>query len=69
MTNKTPEQATWLKSRSKTFAHKAFFQQILNEWLEAWPNPDPTPEEIQVAGGHDLAVKQKAITQPGTQRN
>ena len=64
----TPEQGTWLKAHSDRFAEaelndtrKAFFQQVLKGWLEAWPTPDPTAGEVQAAGGHNNAIKQQVV--------
>jgi len=61
------EQEAWLKARCKAFAEaeindttKAFYQDTLDRWLEVWPNPEPTPAEIQAAGGLESAVKAKA---------
>jgi len=60
----TNDQEAWLKSRSSAFAaaesdntRKAFFQGILKEWVDAYPNPDPTPEQVQKAGGLEQAIQ------------
>ena len=60
----TNDQRAWLMAQSDAFAEaevnntrKAFFDSILKGWSEKYPNPDPTPKEIQDAGGKEQAVK------------
>jgi len=59
----TNDQLAWLKAHSEGFAEaeanntrKAFFERILTEWCEEYPIPNPTPEEVQQAGGHEQAI-------------
>ena len=60
----TPDQENWLRARCEAFAkaevnneRKAFYKELLKCWLEKWPNPDPSLEQIQEAGGEEQAIK------------
>jgi hypothetical protein len=63
----TDNQEEWLKSHLARFSDaqanktttKEFFPEILKEWREAWPCPEPTPEEIAQAGTAEKATQKK----------
>jgi hypothetical protein len=66
----TDAQGDWLASHldafkealSKKTTAKEFFPKIIKSWLEAWPIPEPTPEEVAKAKNlEDLIKKKKNI--------
>lgn len=67
-----PPQEAWLKSRRDAFrlaeandTRKEFFKKTYEEWLQSWPNPKPTAEQIadaksvQQAENDIYAIQQK----------
>jgi hypothetical protein len=63
----TTNQEEWLKSHLGEFSDaqankntsKEFFPAIFKEWRNAWPTPDPTPEEITKAGNVEKGKQKK----------
>lgn len=59
----TPEQEAWFRNLVNEFraaeasnTRKAFYQKTLSMWLEKWPNPAPTQEQIAAAKSVELAT-------------
>ena len=62
----TTQQKEWLNSHLAEFSDaqadhtlKEFYSAILEEWRNAWPTPDPTPEEIMQAATVEEATHKK----------
>lgn len=60
----TPEQEAWFLSHNNEFrvaeannARKAFYKKNMDEWLERWPNPEPTEQQIKTAKTVEQARK------------
>lgn len=62
----TDVQGNWLATHLDAFAEaqskkttKDFFQKIIKEWHEAFPVPDPTPEEVTKGKNREEIIKKK----------
>lgn len=62
----TPNQEEWLKSHLADFSNaqanrttSEFFAPIFKEWRNAWPTPDPTPDDIRQSGNVEKATHKK----------
>lgn len=62
----TDAQGNWLAGHLDTFVAalsnkttRDFFPKIIKDWHEAWPVPDPTPEEVAKAKNIEDAIKKK----------
>jgi hypothetical protein len=63
----TSNQEDWLKSRLAGFSDaqankttsKEFFPLVFKEWRNLWPTPDPTPEDVTIAGTAEKAAHKK----------
>ena len=59
----TQPQVEWLKSHCDSFAtteanntRNEFFQGVIAKWLELWPNPEPSSDDVAQNGGTEQAV-------------